>query len=275
MMNSQLEGVSQQHGSAHEALPLAIVEGAPVTEWPRDLYIPPDALRVFLEAFEGPLDLLLYLIKRQNLDILDIPLARITHQYMTYIELMKELQIELAAEYLVMAAILAQIKSRMLLPRPDQHEDEEDPRAELVRRLEEYERYKKAGEDLDALPRQERDVHCIIIKFPNKRITKIQPVVTLDTLRQAFAEVLVRANMFPHLHVQRERLSVRERMAIVLDLLAVHQFIEFTQLFTVKEGRAGVIVAFLVILELLKESLIEIVQMEPAGPIYIKLKVAA
>ncbi len=251
--------------------PLATVQGIPLTELPRDLYIPPEALRVLLESFEGPLDLLLYLIRRQNLNILDIPIAEITHQYMSYIELMKELEIELAADYLVMAAILAEIKSRMLLPRPAGVEEEgEDPRAELIRRLEEYERYKKAAEDLNILPRLERDLHCVFVEFPDKRVVRIPPVVTLEALREAWSSVLVRASRFAHHHVQREHLSVPERMAMILNRVSHHQFTEFAQFFTVEEGRMGVIVAFLALLELLKERLIEIVQTEFEGPIYIK-----
>lgn len=270
MSELDTERTGEQSEPVFEGAPLAIVQGVPLTEFPQDLYIPPEALRVFLEAFEGPLDLLLYLIKRQNLDILDIPIARITHQYLSYIELMKELRIELAAEYLVMAAILAEIKSRMLLPRPALAEEGGDPRAELVRRLEEYERFKKASEDLDALPRLERDLFCVLAEFPDKRVVRSPPVVTLDALRQAFNEVLMRASRFAHHHVQREPLSVPERMAMILGRISHSQFTEFSELFTVEEGRMGVIVAFLALLELLKEALIEIVQTEFEGPIYIK-----
>ena len=251
-------------------MPFAMVQGAPITELPKDLYIPPDALEVFLEAFEGPLDLLLYLIRRQNLDILDIPIARITEQYMRYIELMEELQLELAGEYLLMAAMLAEIKSRMLLPRPGGEEEEEDPRAELVRRLQEYERYKQAAEDLDGLPRVERDLFGTLVEFPERKNNVKPPQVDLDTLLRVFASVLARAEMFSHHHVQREPLSVRERMSAVLDRLNGEEFVEFTQLFTVEEGRAGVIVALLALLELLRASLIEIVQSEINGPIYVK-----
>ena len=264
--------VDNQAASATEQaeMPFAMVQGAPVTELPKDLYIPPDALEVFLEAFEGPLDLLLYLIRRQNLDILDIPIARITEQYMRYIELMEELQLELAGEYLVMAAMLAEIKSRMLLPRPGGEEEEEDPRAELVRRLQEYERYKQAAEDLDGLPRAERDLFGALVEFPDRRANLKPPQVDLDSLLRVFASVLARAEMFSHHHVQREPLSVRERMSMILDQLNGDEFVEFTRLFTVEEGRAGAIVALLAILELLRASLIELVQNDIKGRIYVK-----
>ncbi len=251
-------------------MPFAIVQGSPITELPRDLYIPPDALEVFLEAFEGPLDLLLYLIKRQNIDILDIPIARITEQYMRYIDLMEGLQLELAGEYLVMAAMLAEIKSRMLLPRPADAEDEEDPRAELIRRLQEYERYKQAAEEIEEMPRYERDIFGTMIVFPDKRQQQTPPEVSLDLILRAFADVLSRAEMFSHHYIQREPLSVRERMTNILDQVTADEFIEFKDLFTVEEGRAGVIVVLLAILELLKESLLEIVQNEGSGPIYVK-----
>jgi segregation and condensation protein A len=251
-------------------MPFAIVQGSPITEVPRDLYIPPDALEVFLEAFEGPLDLLLYLIKRQNLDILDIPIAPVTAQYMRYIDLMDGLQLELAGDYLVMAAMLAEIKSRMLLPRPHAVDEEEDPRAELIRRLQEYERYKQAAEDIESLPRYERDIFGTIVEFPDRSSQQEPPVVSLDVILKAFADVLTRAEMFSHLHIQREALSVRERMILILERVRGDEFSEFKDLFAIEEGRAGVIVAFLAVLELLKESLIEMVQNEINGPIYVK-----
>ncbi|MDQ3564580.1 MAG: segregation/condensation protein A [Pseudomonadota bacterium] len=251
--------------------PIAMVRGQPVTALPADLYIPPDALEVFLEAFEGPLDLLLYLIKRQNLNILDIPIARITEQYIRYIDLMVVVKLELAAEYLVMAAVLAEIKSRMLLPKPVPNEEESaDPRADLMRRLQEYERYKRAAEDLDALPRLERDLHLVTPEIADRQTLRHHPAVGLDTLRGVFFEVLARAQLFSHHHVQREPLSVRERMVMVLDRLAECEFMEFTQLFSFAEGRMGAVVTFLAILELMKESLIDIVQSEPLAPVYIK-----
>ncbi|MGH8398782.1 MAG: segregation and condensation protein A [Gammaproteobacteria bacterium] len=262
----------EQPGAPLQAeMPFAIVQGEPVTSLPRDLYIPPDALEVFLEAFEGPLDLLLYLIRRQNLDILDVPIAEITRQYMKYIELMKEMRLELAAEYLVMAAMLAEIKSRMLLPRPPLEEgDEDDPRAELVRRLQEYERYKTAAEDLDALPRMGRDVFTAVAEMGNHKVVQLVPEVAMKELLIAFKDVLQRAAMYAHHHVQLEQLSVRQRMSEVLAALQDREFREFSSLFTPEEGRRGVVVTFMALLELLKQTLIELVQAETYGPIHIK-----
>lgn len=264
----------QEQGASQDEMPFAIVQGTPLITPPLDLYIPPDALEVILDAFEGPLDLLLYLIKKQNLDIIDIPIARITEQYMQYIDMMQELQIELAAEYLVMAAMLAEIKSRMLLPRPESEDEEDDPRAELVRRLQEYERYKQAARDIDAIPRLERDIHAVVIDFPDRVVTSSPPAVTLDELLQAFAEVLTRANLYTDHHVQREALSVRDRMALILER-ARGTFVPFGRLFTVAEGRAGVVVALMAILELVRETLLELVQNEPRGVIYVRVVDAA
>lgn len=254
-------------------MPFAIVQGKAYTELPKDLYIPPDALEVFLEAFEGPLDLLLYLIRRQNLDILQINVAEITRQYMTYVQMMNAMQFELAAEYLVMAAMLAEIKSRMLLPRSStEEEDEEDPRAQLIRRLQEYERFKQAAEDLDALPRVGREVHHASAQAPDRSLTRPEPEVDLKELLLALSEVLRRADMFESHHVTKEKLTTRERMAQVLDRLAHKQFMPFVQLFTVEEGRLGVVVTFMAMLELIKESLVEIVQNENFGPIHVRAR---
>lgn len=251
-------------------MPFALVQGSPMTELPHDLYIPPEALEVFLEAFEGPLDLLLYLIRKQNLDILDIPIADITSQYMQYIDLMEVLQLELAGEYLVMGAVLAEIKSRMLLPRAEIEEDEDDPRAELIKRLQEFERYKQAAEDLDTIPRLEREVFNTVIDFTERRSTQKPPEVSMDQILHAFADVLARAEMYSHHMIHREALSVRERMTIILDRIRGDEFIDFIGLFTVEEGKAGVIVCLLAVLELAKESLVEVVQNEVNGPIYLK-----
>jgi len=252
-------------------MPFAIVNGEPVTHMPRDLYIPPQALEVFLEAFEGPLDLLLYLIRRQNLDVLDIPIAEITRQYMRYIELMQDLQLELAGEYLVMAATLAEIKSRMLLPRPASEGDgEEDPRAELVRRLQEYERFKRAAADVDVLPRLERDVFQASAELRDRPVARVLPQVTLREMLLAFRDVATRSQMFAHHHVQREPLSVRERMSNVLAALESGEFVDFVRLFTAEEGRMGVTVTFVAILELLREGLIDIVQTEPLAPLHVR-----
>ncbi|MCC6202356.1 MAG: segregation/condensation protein A [Gammaproteobacteria bacterium] len=251
-------------------LPFAVVQGTPLLEPPRDLYIPPDALEVFLDAFEGPLDLLLYLIKKQNLDVLDIPIARITEQYLRYIEMMQVLRIELAAEYLVMAALLAEIKSRMLLPQSHQAEaEEEDPRAELVRRLQEYERYKKAAQDLDELPREERDLRPVVVEFPERSQTVRPPAVKLEQLVRVFAEVLVRARNFAEHHIQREALSLGERMALVLQR-ARGVLLPFSKLFSRTEGRAGVVIALMAVLELVKEALLDVQQDDPEGPIYVR-----
>jgi segregation and condensation protein A len=258
--------------SVQSEMPFALVQGEPLTVIPQDLYIPPDALLVFLEAFEGPLDLLLYLIKRQNIDILNIPIAAITRQYMEYIQLMEQLELELAAEYLVMASMLAEIKSRMLLPRPVQDEDEDDPRAELVRRLQEYEQFKQAAEDLDALDRLERDIHPTSIEVPRFEIDVPLPEVNLNDLMSAFRDVVNRAEQFASHHVDREPLSVRERMVIVLERIRADEFTSFIDFFDPAEGRMGVVVSFIAILELLKESLIEIVQSRPYAPIYVKAR---
>jgi segregation and condensation protein A len=253
-------------------MPFAMVDGEPMTQMPRDLYIPPDALQVFLEAFEGPLDLLLYLIRRQNLNILDIPIAEITKQYMKYIEVMAEMQLELAGEYLLMAAMLAEIKSRMLLPRvkSDDGQEEMDPRAELVRRLQEYERFKKAAEDIDKLKRMERDTMPASAELVERKVIKTVPQITLQEMLLAFRDVVSRSNMFAHHHVQRERLSVRQRMSDILGALKQNAWVEFVHLFQPEEGRMGVSVTFSAILELMREGLIEIVQAEVYGPLHIR-----
>lgn len=257
-----------------EQLRLALVYGEAFTELPQDLYIPPDALEVFLEAFEGPLDLLLYLIRKQNIDILDIPVAEITRQYMSYVELMKAVQLELAAEYLLMAAMLAEIKSRMLLPRAEGLEaEEEDPRAELIRRLQEYERFKKAAEDLDDLPREGRNFVVPSLPAPEARARKLLPEVELGELLLAMGEVLRRADLFESHQVTREVLSTRERMSQVLERLKEGAFVPFVALFTLDEGRLGVVVTFMAILELVKESLVELVQNEPFSPIHVRARV--
>lgn len=259
-------------GPEQQEMPFAMVNGEPMMAMPKDLYIPPQALEVFLEAFEGPLDLLLYLIRRQNLNILDVPLAEITKQYMQYIELMQELQLELAGEYMVMAATLAEIKSRMLLPRPklDGEGVEEDPRAELVRRLQEYERFKKAAENIDSLPRLERDTWTASAEASNRKVVRLLPQITLQEMLVAFKDVVARAEMFAHHHIQRERLSVRERMTHILEVLEHSSFVEFPRLFRAEEGRMGVTVTFVAILELMREGLIEIVQAEPYAPLHVR-----
>ncbi len=255
-------------------MPFAVVMGEALTELPPDLYIPPQALEVFLEAFEGPLDLLLYLIKRQNLDILEIDVSRITEQYMSYVDLMDAVQFELAGEYLLMAAVLAEIKSRMLLPRSSEvEEDEEDPRAQLIRRLQEYERFKKAAEDIREMPRMERDTWVASAKPPEINSTRPDPDVDMRELLVALSEVLHRADMYESHHIQREALSTRERMSQVLEHLSGDaQFVPFGALFTAREGRLGVVVTFLALMELIKEALVEIVQTENFGPIHVKAR---
>ena len=257
-----------------QEMPLAMVRGEPLLQMPQDLYIPPDALEVILESFEGPLDLLLYLIRRQNLDILDIPVAEITRQYMTYIELMRDvMRLELAAEYLLMAAILGEIKSRLLLPRPPLEEGlEDDPRAELVRRLQEYERFKRAAEDIEALPRMERDSVVVHADTGERNVIRLPPPLELTELLLALKDVMHRAELFGHHAIKREALSVRQRMGELLGRLDDDAFHRFEDLFDLAEGRPGIVVTFLAMLELAKEMLIEIVQEAPLAPIYVKAK---
>jgi segregation and condensation protein A len=266
----------RQRAPQQREMPLAMVLGQPVLQIPQDLYIPPDALEIILDAFEGPLDLLLYLIRRQNLDILDIPVAEITRQYVDYIQAMHEMRFELAAEYLVMAAILAEIKSRMLLPRSVMDEDEEgDPRAELVRRLQEYERFKQAAEDIDALPRMERDTAPAAAFVPDRGAVRLPPPVDLREMLLALHDVLKRAELYTQVAIKRDALSVRQRMGELLARLSDGRFHRFESLFEPREGRLGVVVTFLGLLELAKEQLLDIVQEEPVAPaavglIYVK-----
>lgn len=269
----EVEASVENKSNAQHEMPFALVHGEAFTQLPLDLYIPPDALEVILEQFEGPLDLLLYLIRKQNLDILEINVAEITEQYMLYVDLMQTVHLELAGEYLVMAAMLAEIKSRILLPRPAElAEEEEDPRAELIRRLQDYERFKQAAEDIDELPRMGRDTFEIEIKPPEYSAEKHHPDVDFKELMLAFSDVLHRANMFTEHEVHKEKLSTRERMSDILGRLQTGDFIPFTRLFTVEEGRSGVVTTFLATLELIKEQLIEIVQNETFGPIHVKAK---
>ena len=267
----QQSPLSTNREGDQEEMPFALVQGSPVTEVPHDLYIPPDALEVILDAFEGPLDLLLYLIRRQNLDILDIPINEITRQYVEYIEMLEDMQFELAAEYLVMAAILAEIKSRMLLPRPALDEGEDsDPRAELVRRLQEYERFKQAAEDLDELPRVDRDFTLTEAYVEDKAVVRVPPPVDLRDILVALKDVMSRAELFTSHHISGEPLSVRERMSRILSVLRDNPYMEFHHLFDPEEGRMGVVVSFLALMELTREQLVDLVQNEPFGQIYIK-----
>ncbi|QIK39176.1 segregation/condensation protein A [Caldichromatium japonicum] len=259
--------------AAAPGLPVAIVCGTPLHRLPQDLYIPPDALLVFLETFEGPLDLLLYLIRRQNLDILDIPIAAVTEQYMAYVELMRALRLDLAAEYLVMAALLAEIKSRMLLPRPAEVQDEEqDPRAELVRQLQEYERFKQAAVRLDELSRMERDVFAVQASAPSGFIRRPLPVIDVRDLLLALDGVLRRAELYAHHRVEREPLSVRERMTRILDHLGQRHLATLSELLDPHEGRAGVVVTILALLELIKEQVLELIQTTPFNPLQLRLR---
>lgn len=267
----QMENTSDNVAPIQQTL--ALVDGQPYKDLPEDLYIPPDALEIFLETFEGPLDLLLYLIKHQNLDILDIPVLTITEQYIEYIELMQHLRMELAAEYLVMAAMLAEIKSKMLLPKKsDEQVEEEDPRSELIRRLQEYERFKRAADDIDAMPRLYRDHYLAAAEWAIEKMEKPLPDVELNSILMAFQDVLKRAEKYSHHQILREPLSVRERMSHILMVLSegVEEFVAFYQFFTLNEGKSGAVVTFLAILELSKEGLIDIIQGEPLSEIWLK-----
>ena len=262
---------ARQHKSEQAEMPFAFVAGQAVTDLPKDLYIPPDALEVFLEAFEGPLDLLLYLIRRQNIDILDINIAEITEQYISYVELMEAAQFELAAEYLVMAAMLAEIKSRFLLPRMEEdEEDEEDPRAQLIRRLQEYERYRDAAEKIDELPRLHRDFHIASADIPVLDKEVPLPEIDLQEILMAFADVLRRSDLKESHHIQRQALSTREKMSQILLRISDKQFTPLSSLILKDEGKLGIVVTFLAVMELIKESLVELVQSEPFAPIHIK-----
>ncbi|MCK5726324.1 MAG: segregation/condensation protein A [Thiotrichaceae bacterium] len=256
--------------SKNEKTPFAIVDGNPLLVPPEDLYIPPQALEVFLDTFEGPLDLLLYLIKKQNLDILNIPIAEITEQYMGYVEMMRTIKLDLAAEYLVMAALLAEIKSRMLLPRHENIDDEDDPRAELVKRLQAYEQFKQVSYDIDELGREGRDFWSSDIEPIYQQEEKALPDIELEEILLAFKNILNRADMNVSHEIQREALSVRERMSHILASLQASHIMEFTQLFDTSEGKAGVVVTFVAVLELLKEHLVDIVQSEAFAPIYLQ-----
>ena len=261
-----------KHAESRQLEAFAKVAGVPLTELPSDLYILPQALEIFLETFEGPLDLLLYLIKKQNLDILDIPIAEITRQYIQYMELMKTVQLELAAEYMVMAATLAEIKSRLLLPRPVGAETEEDdPRAELIRRLQQYERFKQAALDLDELPRWERDLFTASTELPEFESDKPLPEVKLEELLRAFQTVMRRTKLNAHHQIQREGLSVRESMTRVLNCLSKTDYCSFEALLLQEQGRLGVVVTFLAILNLVNSSMVELVQSQAFSPIHLKV----
>jgi len=251
--------------------PVAHIHGEPLLELPQGLYIPPDALELVLENFQGPLDLLLYLIRKHNLDVLDIPMAELTRQYMSYIEMMQQHRLELAAEYLLMAAVLIEIKSRMLLPRPPKvsEEDGEDPRAELMRRLLEYEQMKQAAQKLNELPQAGRDFEIVQVLIENT-VRERLPEVSVEDLRQAWLGLLARAKLNTHHKVRREQLSVREQMTHVLRCLQGGEFVAFDQLFELESGVPKLVVTFIAILELAKEYLVEIQQSEIFGSIYVR-----
>lgn len=271
-MTDQQDSSKGMTQPVQQPLPLAFVNGEAVIEKPEDLYIPPDALEVILEAFEGPLDLLLYLIRKQKFDISSLPILNITKQYMEYVDVMKDLKLELAGEYLVMAAVLAEIKSRVLLPKRPTEEEEEDPRAELIRRLQEYEAIKKAAHELDNIPRHGRDF--FVGNAENSAScepVKILPDVTLQELVLSFQQVMQRAATFEHHHIQKETLSTRERMSMILAVIREGQFTQFADLFTPEEGKAGVVVTFLAVLELVKEKMVEVVQAQPYSDIHVRV----
>jgi segregation and condensation protein A len=272
-ISNETAPVTEAAAQALEAVPFATVKGQAVVDLPKDLYIPPDAMKVLLDAFEGPLDFLLYLIRKQNLDILDIPITDVTRQYMEYIDLMQNLSLELAAEYLVMAAILAEIKSRMLLPNiVNAENNEEDPRAELVRRLQEYERFKQAAENLDKIPRIERDTFTVENDSSQIAVEKPLPNVSMRDLMTVLAGIMRRVEHQAHHHIQLDALSVREKMTLVLSTIQGRDHVEFTTLFNMEEGRLGVVVTFLAMLELLKQGMIEFVQAAAFAPIYLTAK---
>jgi segregation and condensation protein A len=254
----------------NDPAPLAIVQGEVITQPPEDLYIPPEALEVFLENFEGPLDLLLYLIKKQNFDILNIPIAKITQQYMEYMALMQDIKLDLAAEYLVMAAMLAEIKARLLLPIHEELEEEDDPRSELIRRLQQYERFKQAAEDMDALQREQRDTFSISVQKIADEIEKPLADVQLDELLQAFQAVIQRMDVKTSHQIKRENLSIREKMTHILAQLQADNFLPFYNLFIEIEGRQGIVVTFIAMLELLKTHLIDVVQTKAYAVIYLR-----
>jgi segregation and condensation protein A len=271
--NDPLAPGAETQSSLELALPIARIRGEPMTEMPADLYIPPEALSVFLDAFEGPLDLLLYLIRRHSLDILDIPMADLTRQYMAYVEMMRTTQLELAADYLLMAAVLIEIKSRMLLPRPkrDDEAEPEDPRAELVRRLLEYERMKKAAYAISEIPVAGRDFSLVEV-YVEQALAEKLPDVHVADLSEAWRSILARARMTRHHRITREQLSVRSHMSRIIRALTPGTFVEFSQLFEPERGVPLLVVSFLACLELARESLIEITQQTPFDPIYVKLK---
>ena len=271
--NSSFSAAKQGKVQVQQPLPLAFVNGEALIEKPEDLFIPPDALELILEAFEGPLDLLLYLIRKQKFDLINLPVYEVTKQYMEYVELMKDIKLELAAEYLLMAAILAEVKSRLLLPkRPEAEEDEDDPRAELIRRLKEYELVKNAAQELDNIPRKERDIFPAQAQISDLVAPiRVLPGVSLQDIVFGFQSAMQRSQAFEHHHIEKETLSTRERMSLILEKISSEHYTGFDELFLASEGKAGVVVTFLAVLELGKENLIELVQARPYANIHIRV----
>ncbi len=269
---NQAEIAQDNDAQANVLVNEVLVNGEVFDNWPHDLFIPPDALEVFLETFQGPLDLLLYLTRKQNLDILDIPVARITKQYMEYVEMMRKFRLDLAAEYLVMAAILAEIKSRLLLPCPVAEEDgdEQDPRAALIRRIQEYERFSQAGMGLNERPRLERELYLVSADFEDSELVKIEPRASLNDLVVAFRNVLERSEVNKHFYFGRERLTVREKMTYILDRVRTTRFLQFEDLFDHHEGKPGLVVSFMAILELARDGMLVVMQNEPFMPVHLK-----
>lgn len=270
---ASVDTAEEQHNrqDAYTESMRAVVMGEVMNEWPQDLFIPPNALEVVLESFEGPLDLLLYMIRKQNLDILNIPVADITRQYMSYVELMRAANLDLAAEYLVMAALLGEIKSRMLLPKPKTElEDEEDPLAALVKRLQEYERFSQAANELEERPRLDRDVFRANAEFDDVSPPDVKAQVSIEQLVKAYQAVIDRADANQHMKVSREMLSMRERMTSILQQLQDQPYLRFEELFLSSEGRLGVVVTFIALLELFRDDMLVVVQTEPLAPIHVK-----
>ncbi len=270
-MSDEIQGLNSP--TVQQPLALAFVNGEALIEKPEDLYIPPDALEVILETFEGPLDLLLYLIRKQKFDIVELPVLQVTQQYMKYVDTMTDVKLELAGEYLVMAAMLAEIKSRLLLPKvAGEHEEEEDPRAELIRRLKEYELIKNAAQAMDNAPRMQRDLFVAHAETSdNVQPIKFLPQVQLQELALAFSLALQRANAFEHHHIAKETLSTRERMSKLMLQLKQDEYLGLDQLLSAEEGKAGVVVTFISILELVKEGLVMLQQANPYSNIHVKL----
>ena len=271
-MGKDVSSKQDQENSDDERV--ALIAGETLTKWPNDLYIPPDALEIVLEDFEGPLDLLLYLIRRQNINILDLPVANITKQYMQYIELMNFMRLDLAADYLVMATILTEIKSRMLLPRPESTEDDsEDPRVELIKRLQEYEIFKDAAQKLDARPRLDRDLYLAYARIEDPEPNNVEATVDMNDLVEAMRKVIIMTARRQNLHVNREALSVKDRMSQILEKVRGGDYVSLSDFFSANEGRQGLVVSFIAVLELVRDRILVLSQNEPFSIIHVKAKI--